>query len=269
MESKFDGTLTAFKAYFLAKKGRIPIELISIFDHGAQNARIDTTRYSLARAALRLQHAKRKRDDPDEDMDAEINWALNQAENLSLEFSEVEDDGPLSGCSFSPDRKRLATWFELCSLTKSHPYLQLHLLMTARYWNDQGTLLRTFEGHIDRLARIAFHPSGKYLGALFMNNLDNPHMAEIEVMIAEPKSNARHYIRELMEKCKNIVSNHEDLSTMKPTEVITSGASETQKSESSAILVAHFDGQERLGQLWQHDGKVELRKDDFLHYSYM
>ncbi|XLS71619.1 hypothetical protein HN51_028484 [Arachis hypogaea] len=46
-----------------------------------------------------------------------------------------------------------------------------------------------------------------------------------------------------MEKCKNIVSDHEDLSTMKPTEVITSGAAETQKSESSAILVAHFDGQ--------------------------
>ncbi|RYQ82708.1 hypothetical protein Ahy_B10g101279 isoform B [Arachis hypogaea] len=56
-------------------------------------------------------------------------------------------------------------------------------------------------------------------------------------------SNAGHYIRELMEKCKNIVSDHENLSTMKPAEVITSGAAETQKSGSSAILVAHFDGQ--------------------------
>ena len=46
-----------------------------------------------------------------------------------------------------------------------------------------------------------------------------------------------------MEKCKNIVSDHENLSTMKPAEVITSGAAETQKSGSSAILVAHFDGQ--------------------------
>ncbi|RYR55645.1 hypothetical protein Ahy_A06g030830 [Arachis hypogaea] len=36
MESKFDGTLTTFKAYFLAKEGRIPVELTSIFDHGAQ-----------------------------------------------------------------------------------------------------------------------------------------------------------------------------------------------------------------------------------------
>ncbi|KAL1336261.1 hypothetical protein HN51_030653 [Arachis hypogaea] len=56
-------------------------------------------------------------------------------------------------------------------------------------------------------------------------------------------SNAGHYIRELIEKCKNIVSDHENLSTMKPAEVITSGAAETQKSGSSAILVAHFDGQ--------------------------
>ncbi|XLS46888.1 hypothetical protein HN51_021246 [Arachis hypogaea] len=36
LESKFDGTLTAFKAYFLAKEGRISVELTSIFDHGAR-----------------------------------------------------------------------------------------------------------------------------------------------------------------------------------------------------------------------------------------
>ncbi|XP_052112963.1 uncharacterized protein LOC127744750 [Arachis duranensis] len=36
LESKFDGTLTAFKAYFLAKEGRIPVKLTSIFDHGTQ-----------------------------------------------------------------------------------------------------------------------------------------------------------------------------------------------------------------------------------------
>ncbi|XP_056685916.1 U4/U6 small nuclear ribonucleoprotein PRP4-like protein [Spinacia oleracea] len=35
---------------------------------------------------------------------------------------------------------------------------------TAKLWNTDGTLVRTFEGHLDRLARIAFHPSGKYLG---------------------------------------------------------------------------------------------------------
>ena len=46
-----------------------------------------------------------------------------------------------------------------------------------------------------------------------------------------------------MEKCENIVLNHENLSTMKPAEVITRSAAETQSSGSSAVLVAHFDGQ--------------------------
>ncbi|RYR46615.1 hypothetical protein Ahy_A07g032362 [Arachis hypogaea] len=36
LESKFDGTLTALKTYFLFKEGIIPVELTIIFDHGAQ-----------------------------------------------------------------------------------------------------------------------------------------------------------------------------------------------------------------------------------------
>jgi WD40 repeat protein len=35
---------------------------------------------------------------------------------------------------------------------------------TARLWNTDGSLLKKFEGHLDRLAQIGFHPSGKYLG---------------------------------------------------------------------------------------------------------
>ncbi|MED6204659.1 hypothetical protein PIB30_010773 [Stylosanthes scabra] len=56
-------------------------------------------------------------------------------------------------------------------------------------------------------------------------------------------NNAGYYIRELMERCENIVSNRGNLSTTKPAEIITGGAAETQNSGSSAILVAHFDGQ--------------------------
>ncbi|KAJ6921780.1 transducin family protein [Populus alba x Populus x berolinensis] len=150
------------------------------------DARIDIAKYSISKAALRLQRARRKRDDPDEDEDAEIDWTLNQAESLSLNCSELGDDRPLSGCSFSCDGEMLAT----CSLsgvakiwsvpqvTKGHMEratdvafspVHNHLATasadrTARLWNTDGSLLMKFEGHLDRLARIAFHPSGKYLG---------------------------------------------------------------------------------------------------------
>ncbi|XP_022726592.1 U4/U6 small nuclear ribonucleoprotein PRP4-like protein isoform X1 [Durio zibethinus] len=155
------------------------------------DARIDIAKYSVVKAAARVQRAQRKRDDPDEDMDAEIDWALKQAGNLVLDCSEIGDDRPLSGCSFSRDGKLLAT----CSLSgvaklwsmpkvskvsalKGHTEratdvtfspVHDHLATasadrTAKLWNTDGSLLKTFEGHLDRLARIAFHPSGKYFG---------------------------------------------------------------------------------------------------------
>ncbi|KRH10513.1 hypothetical protein GLYMA_15G052300v4 [Glycine max] len=56
-------------------------------------------------------------------------------------------------------------------------------------------------------------------------------------------SNAGLYIRELIEKCENIVSNYENNSTIEPAEVITRGAAETQSPGSCSILVTNFDGQ--------------------------
>uniref|UniRef100_A0A5B7BDU9 Putative U4/U6 small nuclear ribonucleoprotein PRP4-like protein n=1 Tax=Davidia involucrata TaxID=16924 RepID=A0A5B7BDU9_DAVIN len=154
-------------------------------------ARVEIAKYSLVRAALRLQRARRKRDDPDEDLDAEIDWALKQAGSFVLDCSEIGDDRPLSGCSFSHDGNMLATcalsgvakiWSmpqvkKVCTLkghteratdvvfSPMHNYLATASAdRTAKLWNIEGSLLKTFEGHLDRLARIAFHPSGKYLG---------------------------------------------------------------------------------------------------------
>lgn len=83
------------------------------FTEGSQallEARREITKYSLVRSALRLHRTRRKRNDPDEDLDAEIDWSLKQATKLGLECSEIGDDRPLSGCSISHDGKMLATW---------------------------------------------------------------------------------------------------------------------------------------------------------------
>ncbi|KAH7850263.1 hypothetical protein Vadar_029987 [Vaccinium darrowii] len=151
-------------------------------------AKVEIAKYSIQRAALRLQRARRKRD---EDLDAEIDLALKQAGSLLLDCSEIGDDRPLSGCSFSHDGNMLATsassgvaklWsmpqVKKVSTLKGHTERLTDVAFspvdnyvatgsadrTARLWNTEGSLLKTFKGHLDRLARIAFHPSGKYLG---------------------------------------------------------------------------------------------------------
>ncbi|KAB2604443.1 U4/U6 small nuclear ribonucleoprotein PRP4-like protein [Pyrus ussuriensis x Pyrus communis] len=145
------------------------------------NARIDIAKYSIRRAALRLERARRKKDDPDEDMDAELDLVLEQAKSLELDCSEIGDDRPLSGCSFShdsqllatcmPDTKKVATFKGHMERLTDVQFSPVHNLLatasadrTARLWNTEGTQLVTYKGHLDHLARIAFHPSGKYLG---------------------------------------------------------------------------------------------------------
>ncbi|KAM7271488.1 hypothetical protein ACFE04_030702 [Oxalis oulophora] len=156
-----------------------------------RDSRVYIAKYSIIRAAQRLQRARRRRDDPDENMDAEIDWALTQAKSFVLDCSEIGEERPLSGCSFSYDGKLLATcaingvartWAipqvkkvsnlkghtERCTDTIFSPVQNLIATAsadkTAKLWDSQGSLLNTFEGHLDRLGRVAFHPSGKYLG---------------------------------------------------------------------------------------------------------
>ncbi|GMP86624.1 hypothetical protein CsSME_00039332 [Camellia sinensis var. sinensis] len=112
-------------------------------------ARGAIAKYSVVRAALRLQRARRRRDDPDEDLDAEVDWALRQAGSLVLDCSEIGDDRPLSGCSFSHDGKMLAT----CASSG-----------VAKIWRmPQVRKVCTLKGHTERLTDVAFSPIDNYI----------------------------------------------------------------------------------------------------------
>ncbi|CAL9133500.1 U4/U6 small nuclear ribonucleoprotein PRP4-like protein [Musa acuminata AAA Group] len=153
--------------------------------------RVEIAKWSVARAKARLERARRRRDDPDEDEEAEAEFVVNQAGGLVLECSEIGDDRPLSGCSFSHDGTMLATsafsgvakLWSMPQVTKvatlkghterltdvAFSPVDNHIVTasadhTAKLWNTDGSLLRSFDGHLDRLARVAFHPSGKYIG---------------------------------------------------------------------------------------------------------
>jgi U4/U6 small nuclear ribonucleoprotein PRP4 len=86
------------------------------FTEGTQEllqARVDIAQYSLPRAKARIERAKRRHEDPDEDPEAEADLVLKQVGEFALECSEIGDDRPLSGCSFSRDASMLATRYFL------------------------------------------------------------------------------------------------------------------------------------------------------------
>ncbi|RLN18827.1 hypothetical protein C2845_PM02G25960 [Panicum miliaceum] len=164
------------------------------FTEGTQdllNARVDIAQYSLPRAKARIERAKRRHEDPDEDPEAEADLVVKQAGEFVLECSEIGDDRPLTGCSFSRDASLLATssWSGLIKVWSMPQITKVATLKghteratdvafspadnclatasadkTAKLWKPDGSLLVSFDGHLDRLARLAFHPSGKYLG---------------------------------------------------------------------------------------------------------
>ncbi|KAG0523240.1 hypothetical protein BDA96_07G106900 [Sorghum bicolor] len=86
------------------------------FTKGTQEllkARVDIAQYSLPRAKARIEMAKRCHEDSDEDLEAETELVVKQAGEFVLECSEIGDDRPLIGCSFSCDASMLATRYFL------------------------------------------------------------------------------------------------------------------------------------------------------------
>jgi len=164
-----------------------------------QAARNEIAQWSLRRAHTRLAVQKRRREDVVERREARHQRVsgLVLAKQFAQQSSEIGDERPVAGCEFSPDGSRLATcgwggllvtwdvaqgctkrWAtraheERCTGVAWHPMADQagasvalatgSADRTARLFSSTGKLVRTLEGHTDRLGRVAFHPMGHHL----------------------------------------------------------------------------------------------------------
>jgi U4/U6 small nuclear ribonucleoprotein PRP4 len=148
--------------------------------------------FSIQRAKERLRTEKEM---GDESMDG-----YDNIRNLTNQASELADTRPAVSCAFSPGDEYIAVaswsgnakiwnaktlqvettieaheerltsvvWHPGFTSTSNDASTTVHLATgsadcTAKLWNANGTLLRTLEGHSDRLARMAMHPMGEHL----------------------------------------------------------------------------------------------------------
>ncbi|CAJ0845580.1 21270_t:CDS:2 [Entrophospora sp. SA101] len=81
--------------------------------------------------------------------------------------SQIGDDRPISQCNFSPDCSMVATgsWSGLCRIW-SVPNSSGGADGLIHLWSlENENPLKTLQGHTARIARIDFHPSGRFLGS--------------------------------------------------------------------------------------------------------
>ncbi|VDK36410.1 unnamed protein product [Taenia asiatica] len=168
---------------------------------GLAEARMWIAKYSLAQAKQRLERSKRYYASvPEPQRKARYQEYLKILRSTALLCSQVGDARPLTCCRFSPDGEVLATTSlsGLCRLwsvtncelqlslrghqsgacciawhpqARLQPNLQIALASSAqdgsvKLWSlDNEEPLADIEGHAPyRVSRIAFHPSGRFLG---------------------------------------------------------------------------------------------------------
>ena len=153
--------------------------------------RIKVAKFSIERARERLKIEREQMNERKENFE-DVSQLTNQA-------SELADTRPVVSCSFSPGNEyiALASWSG-CAKVWNAKTLQVKTVIeaheerltsvvwhpssamtddgsctvqlatgsadrTAKLWSPSGGLLRTLEGHSDRLAQMAMHPMGEHL----------------------------------------------------------------------------------------------------------
>lgn len=156
--------------------------------------------YSIPRANNRLKNARMERLIPEATQASCRNELYKNLRHLATTATQIGDNRPLSGCTFSPDNKYIATssWSGACKLWSSstldhlktlrghnaqagaiifHPYstisqdeASVNLASCGSdgsvfLWNLQDeTPIQSLDGHDPyRVSRLAFHPSGRFL----------------------------------------------------------------------------------------------------------
>lgn len=163
--------------------------------------------YSVPKANARIKLQKEVKNLPKAQRDAKLHDLHKRIRSVSNECSQIGDDRPLSFCQFSPDSSMLAvaSWSGLCKLWSVpdcnlirvlrghnchvgsivfHPQATLSMENTAccmascgqdgsvKLWNlISDEPVADIEGHAPyRVSRLAYHPSGRFLGSCCFDN---------------------------------------------------------------------------------------------------
>lgn len=194
----------------LEEKKKRDEENVTWYHEGSESlkeARIWIAQYSIPRAKERIRKQKENKQLSSAQRNAKIQDLFKRVRAVSNECSQIGDIRPLSFCQFSPDSKILAvsSWSGLCKLW-SIPDCQLIRQLRGHNCNvgaivfhpqatqqldDQSCCMAScgqdgsvklwnlvsdepvadIEGHAPfRVSRLAYHPSGRFLGTCCFDN---------------------------------------------------------------------------------------------------
>lgn len=187
--------------------------------------RIKVAKYSLDRARERLQAERTLFEARPEGAESAAP-DLDYVRELTNQASELADVRPVVSCAFSPNNEHIAvaSWsgkmkvwgaetLKVTTTTQAHEERLTSVVWhpsetydetletvrlatgsadcTAKLWTMGGILLRTLEGHADRLARMAMHPMGEHMATASFDHTWRLWDLETGVAILEQEGHSR------------------------------------------------------------------------------